>query len=407
MTWERIPLGEVGTWYGGGTPAKSNASFWSDGSIPWLSPKDMGPEVLGDTQDHITPDAVAGSAARLVPAPSVAVVTRSGILERRLPVALVPFVTAMNQDMKAVVPREGIDPRWVAWGLRAFERDLLRVTRKAGTTVASIEFPRLQQFELPVPSLDEQRHIVELVEGHLSRLDAAKKESDSAVWKLEALARASWKRAFVNTGVDPAQLLDVATIANGQTPKGLADRLVDQPSATTVPFYKVGDMNAGDGRYMSAARGHVESTDATSLGLHIRDPGTVLIPKRGGAIATNKKRILTGSAAYDLNMMGLVPSAALQPLYLWHWLQGVDLGKLADGSQVPQINAPQVRSLSLPVPSRDVQAQIVVELERGLDVRARLMTAAVGSRRRGDQLRRALLTAAFSGDLSVRAASVA
>lgn len=122
MTFERVALGDIGQWYGGGTPSKSNSAFWTEGSIPWLSPKDMGHEVLTDTVDHITTTAVAGSATRLVPAHSVAVVTRSGILERKLPVALVPFETTLNQDMKAVVPRPGVDARWVAWGLRAFER---------------------------------------------------------------------------------------------------------------------------------------------------------------------------------------------------------------------------------------------------------------------------------------------
>lgn len=30
--------------------------------------------------------------------------------------------TTLNQDMKAIVPKENVDPRWVAWGLRARER---------------------------------------------------------------------------------------------------------------------------------------------------------------------------------------------------------------------------------------------------------------------------------------------
>lgn len=172
MTWQRVPLKDVGEWYGGGTPSKSNLAYWTDGIVPWLSPKDMGREVLTGTRDLITGAAVDGSAARLVPGPSVAVVTRSGILERTIPVALVPFDTTLNQDMKAVVPREGIDPRWIAWGLRAFERDLLRGTRKAGTTVASIDMQRFLEFTLPVPSIEEQRPIIGLLEDHLSRLDA-------------------------------------------------------------------------------------------------------------------------------------------------------------------------------------------------------------------------------------------
>jgi type I restriction enzyme S subunit len=254
---------------------------------------------------------------------------------------------------------------------------------------------------LPVPPLADQHRIVELLEDYLSRLDAAETDLESAARRLASLAKATWKRTFVETDLAAVPLLDVAAIANGQTPKGLIDRLRAEAGPTTVPFYKVGDMNAGDGRYMSDARTHVSEVDAKVLGLHIRGVGTVLIPKRGGAIATNKKRLLAGPAAYDLNTMGLVPSEELDPLYLWHWLQGVDLGKLADGSQVPQINAPQIRGLRLPVPPRDVQKQIVDELEQAMDARSRLATAASDARRRGAQLRRSILAAAFSGRLTV------
>lgn len=106
MTWKNVKLRDLGTWHGGGTPSKSNPDFWINGDVPWLSPKDMGPEILHDTKDHVTAAAVVGSSTKLVPAGAVAVVTRSGILERTIPVALVPFATTMNQDMKAVVPRD-------------------------------------------------------------------------------------------------------------------------------------------------------------------------------------------------------------------------------------------------------------------------------------------------------------
>ena len=71
------PLGTVGTWYGGGTPSKQKPEFWTDGTIPWLSPKDMGRPIVAETEDYITEAAVLGSATKLVPANSVALVVRS------------------------------------------------------------------------------------------------------------------------------------------------------------------------------------------------------------------------------------------------------------------------------------------------------------------------------------------
>src|SRR5579863_5977679 len=64
--WRWIALGELGTWTGGGTPSKANTGFWSNGTVPWVSPKDMKVEVIGETEDKITTDAVEGSSAKYV-----------------------------------------------------------------------------------------------------------------------------------------------------------------------------------------------------------------------------------------------------------------------------------------------------------------------------------------------------
>jgi type I restriction enzyme S subunit len=74
-------MGEVGRWFGGGTPSKANPHFWTGGKIPWVSPKDM-------KFDLITEDAVAQSATNLVEAGSILIVVRSGILQHTIPVAV-------------------------------------------------------------------------------------------------------------------------------------------------------------------------------------------------------------------------------------------------------------------------------------------------------------------------------
>ena len=140
------PLRDLGVWYGGGTPSKQRREFWESGTIPWLSPKDMGKPIVASTEDHITEAAIAGSATKLVPADSVAVVVRSSILDRILPIALVPMLVTLNQDMKAVVARDGVLPGYVAHLLRSLGPTLLRVTRKTGGSVASIQVPKFMTF---------------------------------------------------------------------------------------------------------------------------------------------------------------------------------------------------------------------------------------------------------------------
>jgi type I restriction enzyme S subunit len=112
--WVREPLGDLGTWTGGGTPSKANAAFWSNGTVPWVSPKDMKVAIIGNTEDKVTADAVEGSSAKYVSEGSVLMVMRSGILRHSFPVAVTDRIVTLNQGLRALTPHKGIGPNYVA-----------------------------------------------------------------------------------------------------------------------------------------------------------------------------------------------------------------------------------------------------------------------------------------------------
>jgi len=102
----------VAQFLSGGTPSKARPDYWV-GSIPWVSPKDMTSDRIGDSEDHISPAAVVGSATKLVPPGSLLAVARSGILARRWPIALTAREVAFNQDIKAIlVDRKRLEPEF-------------------------------------------------------------------------------------------------------------------------------------------------------------------------------------------------------------------------------------------------------------------------------------------------------
>ena len=101
-------LKEIADICGGGTPSKARPEFYQ-GSIPWVSPKDFKGGEIGDSEDHITEEAIRNSAAKLIPAGSVLVVVRSGVLKHRLPVALTRVSVAVNQDVKAFICGPSLD----------------------------------------------------------------------------------------------------------------------------------------------------------------------------------------------------------------------------------------------------------------------------------------------------------
>jgi type I restriction enzyme S subunit len=161
----------LGVWSGGGTPSKANKDFWKNGTIPWVSPKDMKFGRVRTAEDMITEDAVTQSSAKFIPANSILMVTRSGILSHTFPVAVSECTVTVNQDLKTLTPLSGIDVDYVAWYLRASNGQILKACAKHGTTVASIDTERLKNFSVPIAPLKEQRRIVEKIETLFTRLD--------------------------------------------------------------------------------------------------------------------------------------------------------------------------------------------------------------------------------------------
>jgi len=170
--WVLEPLRDLGTWIGGGTPSKRRPEFWKNGTVPWVSPKDMKSSVLDGTADKITPAAIEGSAAKKFKANSIAVVVRSGILEHTLPVALVPFAAAANQDMRVLTPRPGLNPRWALYALLGHAPEIRRSCSKQGTTVASIEVQQMMDYVIPVPPMQLQGVVADGIEERLKSVSA-------------------------------------------------------------------------------------------------------------------------------------------------------------------------------------------------------------------------------------------
>lgn len=406
MTWESVPLKDVGTWFGGGTPAKSRSEFWHGGSIPWLSPKDMGSDILTGTQDQITQDAVDNSSAKLLPANSVAVVVRSGILERRLPVSVVPFETTLNQDMKAVRVRDGISPRWIAWALRAFEREILRTTRKAGTTVASIEWPRFQQFSIPIPSPSEQDRILAFLEDHLSRLDAADALVERSMRRTRSMRDATLtgivEQARAVGGAKVVTIADIAKVSSGLTPLKGNKAFYD---GGDVPWITSGDLHQG---VITRATHFVTDVALRETSLKIVPAGSLLVAMYG----EGKTRGTAAELAIDATTNQACAAVALHDPDLKSWVRLVldanytKVRRLAAGGVQPNLNLSIVKAIEIPMPSDRMRADLLARRTALDEANGRLLSELSAARRRATRLRQSLLTMAFSGRLAAGTSSV-
>ena len=177
---KRIPLGEVAKFIGGGTPSRKNSSFFT-GDICWASSKDITSELIFDTQEHVSAEAVANSATTLVPAGVVLVVVKSKILLRRLPVAIAKVPLCFNQDIKAIRAEFPYSPDFILMSLLMDQSWLLRKARGANTEGLTLD--HLRSFPIAVPTGNE----IGIFGAQMARLETLSNKMSTALTRLDEL----------------------------------------------------------------------------------------------------------------------------------------------------------------------------------------------------------------------------
>ena len=169
VEWDPMPLGSCGHWFSGGTPPKAIRRFW-DGGIPWVCPKDMKQFELCQSIDTITGDAVAAG-TRLMPTGTVFIVVRGMILAHTFPVGVSTTEVAFNQDVKAIVPKQGLMGRYLAYWLSSHSHQFLKLATTATHGTKRFDMDEVQAALVGVPLPNEQKHILRIFDEHQSVIE--------------------------------------------------------------------------------------------------------------------------------------------------------------------------------------------------------------------------------------------
>lgn len=182
--WKRVGFLDVCSVSGGSTPSKSRPDFWN-GQVPWVSPKDMKRDVIGDAIDHVSQQALRQTGLSLVPAGSVLVVVRGMILAHSFPVAITSAPVTINQDMKAFIPRIAELAPYLALVCKGFTPEILSLVDRSSHGTCKLESAKLFGVRFGLPPLAEQHRIVARVDelrqlcAHLRQRLTAARETQS------------------------------------------------------------------------------------------------------------------------------------------------------------------------------------------------------------------------------------
>lgn len=277
-----------------------------------------------------------------------------------------------------------------------------------GVTIKHFPQENLRSVEVSFPLIGEQNTIIELLEDHLSRLDAALADVKQAKAKAAQFRRSilqSGLNGFFNDGPRDEisglpknwklkTLADVADWTSGGTPSSKDSTLY----GGDIPWIVIGDLTEGvvhDTKKKITQKG-LDSSSAKKLPV-----GTIMVAMYGASIGRTGvmgKEMTTNQAI----ACGIPKNEEILGQYLLYFLQSQKNEFIAAGKGGAQPNISQgvVKSWQIPVPPKNEQLQIINEIDSQLERLAHANKATDALLKEATELRRSLLQAAFTGQLT-------
>ncbi len=294
------------------------------------------------------------------------------------------------------------DPRWVLYALQTDN-----VRRWAKEHLHGVGRPRLgltviRAIPVPLPSLEEQQRIVEILEDHLSRLDAADDYVASARTRAVAMRASVLAHLWAESERvgKLRSLADLGRVVTGATPR---HRVANQ-DADTLPFVTPGDIGHGD-KVGPVARSLPRNSISPSRVLTTPGVLAVCIGATLGKVGWTARPVATNqqinAVLVEPNVAGFVSALMASPAFQ------SQMHEAASATTMPILNKRQFSKLQVPIPSPPEQQKLLGKLDSLLEAVRAVPAAAHQVQRREESLRRTLLHAAFSGRLTRNESAVA
>lgn len=339
-------------------------------------------------------------------------------------VVFADFEGLCSADMYPI--ETSLEPRYLKWWMLTDEFTRLAAGEQARTVLPKINKASLVRLPVPVPKLAEQRRIVEILEDHLSRLDAAAEQLRLARGRVASLEQQTFRHELTGgllakvpsslptSGCDDGslpdlpegwawrRLQDLAEVAGGVTKDAKKQSDVEVPE---WPYLRVANVQRGRLDLSLITRIRVLEVKARSLFL---EEGDVLLNEGGDRDKLGRGWVWEGQIEQCIHQNHVfrarVVNRVIEPRLL-SWAANTFGGPWCESNgkqstNLASISLSKIRLMPVPVPPCSVQSQLVQRIDERLISCRRLTEGISVAHNKGLSLRKALLEAAFSGRLS-------
>lgn len=206
--WSLLNISDVTTIVNGGTPKTNIKEYW-DGDIAWITPSDLGKLkniIVDKTIRTISEEGLQKSSAKLFPKNSVILSTRAPI--GHLAINSIPMST--NQGCRGIIPSEKLDTFYLYYFLK--NNVTLLNSLGTGTTFKELSSKALGAVKIPIPPIEEQKQIVEILDKAFESIDQAKVNIEKNIENTKEL----FQSKLNNYNFKKEKLVNIVNIKTGK-----------------------------------------------------------------------------------------------------------------------------------------------------------------------------------------------
>ncbi len=248
-----------------------------------------------------------------------------------------------------------VDPSFFPFLFHSKQFIDMAITISVGGLSPTINWKDISKQEFLLPPKSEQKRLAEL-------LWAAEEVIEKEKYLFKLIEK-SYQINIFTLFNNQSEYCDLGSLCNIKS--GFAFPLRFQGHKDLpIPFFKVSDMNHLANKYeMKVSENYVDENILNSLKGQIFSAGSLIFPKIGATIYTDKKRLLSIDSIVDNNIMVLVPNRnLLDPYYLYYFFNSFKLVDIINTGAVPTISTETVRNIQIPKLSIEKQESIVRKL---------------------------------------------
>lgn len=396
----------VAQWGSGGTPSRKILAYY-DGKISWIKTGELNDELIYESEEHISSEAIANSSAKLFPIHTVIIAMYGATIGK---VGILEIEAATNQACACAVSSTAIDYKYLFYYAKSQKEAFIK--KGKGGAQPNISQEIIKTHEIPLPPLPEQHRIVNCIESLFAKLDEAKEKAQAVVDGFELRKSAILHKAFTGDlteqwrkehgeGLDGWKNTTLSEIVSGFK-YGTSEKSTYNNTGMPVlriPNVGTGTLSFEDMKYLA----HNDVDEANQV--HEND--LLIIRSNGSRDLVGKCAIvpaLSRKFAYASFLIRIKPSEWILPDYLALYLNSTDartqmFKKAKSSAGIHNINSQELGSITINVPTIYEQSAIIAVLNNLLAKGQQAKEAAEAVLIQIDTMKKAILARAFRGEL--------